>query len=412
MGFFNFFKHKPKEPKKDLNYVITQNGYAPTFTEFGNNIYASDIIMQAIRCKTNEFKKLNPRHIREKDGNKTMVTDSSIAQCLKRPNEIMTQTEFLEKISILLELNKNVFIYPEYYITNAGAKFYTGLYPLRPSCVEYLIDNSNRYFIHFTFANGYETILPASDVIHWRKDYGVDDYFGGSNNIYNSNKSLLKMLRVYDQITQSIAEGLKCSMSLNGIVKTNTYLEEEKLQQMQNEFNQRLSNNQSGILFADLKSDYIPLSRDVKFVDNDTMQFMYEAILRNTGVSLPILKGDYTKAQKEAFYEQSLEGDIKNLGEAFTRIVFSKTEELGYGNSIQFFPNAITFMSMENKLSALSLGLPAGIFKKDEAREMLGYEPLPNGQGQVIAQGYNSLLDENNNNKLQPQGGENNEQSN
>lgn len=37
---------------------------------------------------------------------------------------------------------------------------------------------------------------------------------------------------------------------------------------------------------------------------------------------------------------------------------------------------------------------------KDEGRALFGWPPLPNGQGQVIAQGYNSLLDENNNNTL------------
>ena len=58
-------------------------------------------------------------------------------------------------------------------------------------------------------------------------------------------------------------------------------------------------------------------------------------------------------------------------------------------------------MSMENKIAALQTGLPAGIFTKDEARELLGYAPLPNGQGQVVPQGYNSLLDDNNNNSLQ-----------
>ena len=85
--------------------------------------------------------------------------------------------------------------------------------------------------------------------------------------------------------------------------------------------------------------------------------------------------------------------------------MFSEREE-AFGNEIAFYPNSIVFMSMENKIAALQAGLPAGLFMKDEAREMLGYPPLPNGQGQVVAQGYNSLLDENNNNKLDGGGDE------
>ena len=62
-------------------------------------------------------------------------------------------------------------------------------------------------------------------------------------------------------------------------------------------------------------------------------------------------------------------------------------------------------MSMENKIAVLQVGLPAGLFLKDEARALIGYAPLPNGAGQTIAQGYNSLLDANNDNKLKSEGG-------
>lgn len=397
MGLFDFLKRKPK--KTGTVYAPSMTGRAPTFMDFGDNIYASDIIVQAIRCKATEFKKLKPRHIRTTNGKKEVVTDSSIARCLRRPNELMTQSDFFEKITILLELNKNAFIYPTYYITNAGTRYYTGLYPLKPMGVEYVQDKSERLFIRFTFGNGYIVTLPADDVIHWRKDFGVDDYFGGNMLGGNDKQGLLKLLKEYDKITQSIAVGLNISTKINGIVRTNSYLSDEKIEAQQKEFNEKLLDNESGILFTDLKADYTNIPRDVKLVDKDTIDFFYQCVLRNTGVSLAILNGDYTKAQKEAFYEHALEADIKSLGEAMSKVVFTDREE-SYGNAIVLYPNSIVFMSMENKLSALQIGLPAGIFVKDEARELLGYPPLPNGQGEVIAQGYNALLDENNNNKL------------
>ena len=57
-------------------------------------------------------------------------------------------------------------------------------------------------------------------------------------------------------------------------------------------------------------------------------------------------------------------------------------------------------MSMENKIAFAQIAMPAGALMKDEFRELFGFAPLPDGQGQVIAQGYNNLLDENNNNTL------------
>lgn len=397
MGLFDIFKSKKN--KTGYKYAPTMNGNTPFYSSFGDSIYASDIIVQSIRCKANEFKKLIPRHISYIDGSKVSIHDSSIAKVLNRPNEYMTTADFLEKITILLELNKNVFIYPQYYVTNSGKRFYTGLYPLKPSTVEYMTNDSEKLFIHFMFANGYETILPADEIIHWRKDYGVNDYFGGGMFGGNDDAGLLTMLKRYDQLTQSIAKALEISCSINGMVRYNTYHGDEKLEEKKVEFEERLKNNESGILFTDLSTEYTPIQRDIKLVDSETIKFFYDTILRANGTSLAILNGDYTKAQKEAYYEHALEGDIISLGQAMTKCMVTE-RELAFGNAIELYPNHINFMSMENKISALQASLPAGIFTKDEAREILGYPPLPNGQGQVIAQGYNALLDKDNQNKL------------
>lgn len=284
-------------------------------------------------------------------------------------------------------------------MSNGGQKIYTALYPLKPTSVEYLSNEKGKLFIHFRFANGYESTLPADSVIHWRKDYGVNDYFGGSLFGGDDNRGLLKMLKRYDEITQSIAKGFQVSCEINGIVRYNTYHGDEELEQNKAKFEADLKNNKSGILFTDLSTEYTHLPRDIKLVDSETLKFFYDSVLMNTGVSLAILRGDYTKAQKEAFYEHALEGDIKALGQAMSRVLFTE-RQTSYGNEIVCYPNNINFMSMENKISALQASLPAGIFTKDEAREILGYPPLPDGQGKVIAQGYNALLDENNDNKL------------
>lgn len=397
MGIFDFWRKKEK--KKGLRNAPTMSGTLPFYTSFGESIYASDIIVQSIRCKANEFKKLNPRHIRTTERGQITVADSDIAQILRRPNEYMTTGDFLEKITILLELNKNVFIYPSYYMTKGGERFYTGLYPLKPSNVEYLTNDNGDLFLNLRFNNGYETTLPSDSVIHWKKDYGVNDYFGGGMFGGNDDEGLLTMLQRYDQLTQSIAKAIECSCQINGIVSYNSYIDDDNLKAERERFNEDVQSDKSGVLFLDEKLKYTDLKRDVKLVDAETLKFFYDTILRANGTPLAILNGDYTKSQKEAYYEHALEADIKNLGQSMSRILFSK-RQASFGNEIVLYPNEIQFMSMENKISALQTGLPAGIFTKDEARELLGYPPLPNGAGQVVPQGYNNLLDENNNNNL------------
>lgn len=386
MGIFDFWRKKEKP--QWLIYAPTNNGGAPFYTSFGESVYASDIIVQSIRCKANEFKKLDPRHIRTANGAQSVVNDSSIARVLKRPNPYMTTADFLEKITILLELNKNVFIYPTWYKTKGGERFYTGLYPLKPSEVQYLANDSGALFLKMRFASGYETTLPADSVIHWRKDYGVNDYYGGGMFGGNDNEGLLTMLERYDQLTQSIAKALEVSCNVTMALKVNTYAESDALKAKREEFEADIKANKSGILVTDLSSVIDKIPRDVKLVDAETLKFFYDTILRANGTSLAILNGDYTKAQKEAYYEHALEADIKGLGQAISRTIFTD-REASFGNEIVLYPNDISFMSMENKLSALQIGLPAGIFTKNEARALLGYAPIEGGD--VMPRGYNEI---------------------
>ena len=73
-----------------------------------------------------------------------------------------------------------------------------------------------------------------------------------------------------------------------------------------------------------------------------------------------------------------------------TQTFFTEREE-SFGNKIVLYPNDINFMSMSEKIAALSAGLPAGIFTRNEARELLGFPPIANGD--EIPQGYNYTLD-------------------
>jgi phage portal protein BeeE len=387
MGIFDFWKKKEKP--SGARHAPTMTGWTPSFTSFGENVYASDIVVQSIRCKANEFKKLDPRHVRTTNGKQQTVTDSSIARVLKRPNPWMTQADFLEKITILHEVSKNVFIYPTYYMTKGGEKYFTGLYPLKPREATYLMDASGRLLIELKFNNGFETTLPAEDVIHWRKDYGLNDYFGGSAFGGDDNEGQLAMLQRYDMLTQGIAKALKCSCQVNGIATYNSYLDDEKLAAAQATFEQKLQDSESGVLFTDQKLEYTHLPRDIKLVDAETLKFFHDTILRANGTSLPILNGDYTKQQKEAYYEHALEADIISLGQAMSRVMFSD-REAGFGNEIILYPNKIKFMTMENKIAYMQVAVPAGALSVNQILEMGGFPPIEGGDD-IRPRGFNSL---------------------
>lgn len=389
MGLFDWLKKKSNDENKIMPYAPTMSGYTPVFSSFGDNIYASDIIVQAMRCIANEMLKLKPRHIRTINGKREVITDSSIARVLKRPNEYMTTADCLSKITILNELTNNVFIYPDYYISKGHERIYTGLYPLKPMNAEYLTDvNKNILYIRLTFGNGAVVTLPSSDVIHWRKDYGVDDYFGGNMFGTNQNRELLKNLQVFNTIKQAIAEAMKCSLSINGVMKYVSLMSEEKLRAERDAFVSSLKKGDSAILFLDGKAEYQPISRDIKLVDKDTLNFFYEIILRTTGVSIAILNGDYTPNQKAAFYESVLEPKIITLGQSMSKTIFND-RECSFGNEIILYADEIQNMSIDKRLAYFNMAVPAGAASKNEIREAFGYAPVEGGD--EFPRAYNSL---------------------
>ena len=108
--FDKIFRKGPKNEK----YFQMMNGGTPIFTQFGTNIYASDVVQQVLKCIADEIKKLQPQHIRYNESDPVPVK-GNIQNVLDNPNPLMTSSEFLEKITYLLLLNYNVFILPTYY---------------------------------------------------------------------------------------------------------------------------------------------------------------------------------------------------------------------------------------------------------------------------------------------------------
>ena len=70
IGIFNFLKGA-KKTIQNMKYAKMMNGYTPVFSQFGNDVYASDIVQNAISIICNDMSKLLPKHIksRSKDRN-------------------------------------------------------------------------------------------------------------------------------------------------------------------------------------------------------------------------------------------------------------------------------------------------------------------------------------------------------
>ena len=352
------------------------SGQTPIFSQFGTDIYASDVVQQAVSCIVTEIAKSVPLHVISSNGINGTAKQSSIQRVLNHPNDTMTTSDFLEKITWSLFLNYNAFVLPAW-----NEDRLIKLLPIQPTSVEFLEDGSKRLYVKFTFASGENYTVKYSDVIHLRKNYSVNELMGGDNRGQPTNTALLKTLEINDQLLQGVAKAINASFAVNAVVKYSTLIDDGETERNIRGLEKKLENSQSGILPMDLKAEFIPIKRDTKIVDADTLKFIDEKILRNFGVPLCILTGDYTKAQYEAFYQKTLEPILIKYSQTFTKALFSNRESFGYGNEIIFQSKKLQFMTTSEKLEMIRLLGDSGTIYDNEKRTILGMEPLPELDG-------------------------------
>lgn len=383
MSILTDFIKKFRGQKDHKIYADILNNRTPIFSMYGQDIFVSDVVRQAIDCIVLELKKLNIKHITYDGTEPVPVNKGAMATVLLEPNDRMTQSDLIERMMRCYFVKQNTFVVKTWKKDKNGSKTITGLYPVSPSTTEFLQDeNTGELFVRFKFPNGYEVTLPYEDVIHLKKDYYRNDFMGGDENGRASYKELVKTLDLNDKVLNGVSKALDSSYAINGVMKYNTVLDKGKMEANIKEFEEKLQNNESGIIGLDLQGEFIPLQNKIQLVDDATLKFIDEKILRHFGVSIPILTGDYTKEQYEAFYQKTLEPLITSLNQEFTKKLFSKREK-ELGNQIKFYPNELIFMTNSQRIELFNMLCDTSSCYKNEMRVAFGMVPLEELAGQM-----------------------------
>ncbi len=129
------------------------------------------------------------------------------------------------------------------------------------------------FYIKMAFENGYETTIPYKNVIHIRYKYSVNEFMGGNESGQPDNDALLKTLELNNTLLQGVAKAMKSSFSVNAVVKYNTLMDSDKTEKNVKELEAKLKGRKWN--FANgYKGEYVPIKRDIKLVDDDTLKFI------------------------------------------------------------------------------------------------------------------------------------------
>lgn len=335
--------------------------YKSVFSSFGTDIYKSEIVRSCIRPLSEHTSKANINS-----------TDKRIQKILSiSPNEYMNGKDFLAKVRTKLEIKNTAFIFLGRDDTGKVVSFY----PVPYSYFE-TEEYSNQLFIRFHFDGNAakELVIPWDDLAVIRKDYNESDVSG------DDNSPILSMLDLINTTNQGIANAVKATANLRGILKsTKAMLSPDDVKRNKETFvKDYLSlENEGGIASLDSTQEFTPITMSPTITNYAQMKEFRENVYRYFGVNDSIVMSDYTETQLEAFYESRIEPFLVALSLELTRKVFSDRQQ-GFNNKIVFESNRMQYASNKTKLEMVQM-VDRGALTPNEWRMMFNLAPVAGG---------------------------------
>ncbi|PFI14653.1 phage portal protein [Bacillus cereus] len=395
MGLFDKIFGKKQAPTTTRFEMINDNGGG--FFSWNGDIYQSDIIRACIRPKAKAVGKLIAKHIRDNGNEFKINPEPYIRFILEEPNPLMTGQMFQEKMAIQLELNHNAFAY----IKRDDYGYATEIYPIPCTTVEVVEGAYGDIFLKFYFKNGKQMTIPYADVIHLRKDFNDNDFFGE-----HPGNALAQLMEIVTTTDQGIVKAIKNSAVVKWILKFKSVLKQEDIDsQVKNFVNNYLNiANDGGAASSDPRYDLEQVKPEAFVPDSKQMQETVQRIYNFFNTNDKIIQSKYNEDEWNAYYESEIEPFAMQLAGEYTRKLFSRKER-GFGNKIIFESSSLQYASMSTKMNLVQM-VDRGSLTPNEWRAILSLGPIEGGD-KPIRRLDTALVKEG---KVTDEGGDNNEE--
>lgn len=369
-----------KQIEPQLNTYKILNGQDAIFTGIANT-YDSKVVRTAIDRIATHSAKLTPKHIQNDINHPIKGSVNFILQ--NRPNPIMSTYDFIYKIVSQLYTYNNAFVF----IAKDGNGNISGFYPILSYEDKLLQDKAGNVYLRFKFINGQTYTLPYADIIHLRRFYNEDDYWGSSNKVLKTD------IETAHTSSEGIKNAIKTTNSLKGILNfTNGMLKADDIKKARDRFVKDFiaEGNKSGIGALDTKATYQAIDMKPVTLTDAQLQRVNQNIYDYFGISEAIITNSYTAEQWNAFFEGVIEPLSIQMSEAFTYAIFSQ-RAVREGHKIIFTTHRLQYASLDQKINLIKTISAYGMIKTDEARELLDMPPLGGEQGEKILQSLNNI---------------------
>lgn len=372
MGLFEKIFGPRGKDTSGQRWVALNNYTDVSWRQWSGDAFESDLVRAAVDARARHISKLSPVL--------TGAAQPALQKRLQmRPNTWQTWSQFLYRVSAVLDLQCTVFIVPVY----TPQYEVIGITLVIPSDFE-LVDVNGTPWLRLRFANGKVASDELSRIGIMTKFQYLSDYFGTGNTALDSTLELIDIQR------QGIRAAAKNSATYRFMATLNNFAKPEDLAKERERFTSENLRKDAGgglLLFPSTYRDIKELEHKQYSIDADQQQAIESRVFNYFGVNEKILSNSATADDLDAFYEGAVEPFAIQLADVLTNMLFSQREQSS-GNRVQLSSDRLAYMSTQNKIQLIQQMSDRGELLQNEARRILNLPDLPDGNRTIIRGEY------------------------
>lgn len=366
MGLFEKIFSRKEANRAAETFFQELNGYTPTFYSWSGKLYESELVRSSIDAKARHSSKLS--FVVRGNAKPKMARALS-----KKPNKYQTWSQFLYRVSTILDMQGTCFIVPTW---NEFDEI-IAINCIRPQSWSLVTVNSeNEPWIRFSFDGGKVASARLREVGILTKFQYKDDFFGSNNDALADTMELINIQN------QGISEAVKSAATYRFMAKVSNFTKPEDLAKERKRFTEENLGRSGGgmLLFPNTYADIQQIKSTPYTVDSAQRELIQTNVFNYFGVSIDILQNKATPDQMDAFFNGAIEPFSIQLSEVLTNMLFTETEQ-SYGARIIIAANRLQYMTVSSKISLVKELGDRGFITINEARQLFNYEPLPDDLG-------------------------------
>lgn len=372
MGLFNvLFGRRPKENGEFKGVFKMLNGYTPHFTNFGGEVYESELIRAAIDARATHVSKLKVEiHGAARPALQTKLKHG--------PNQFQTWSQFMYRLSTILDVHNTAFICPVYDEFGEPSGIYAPL-PQRCEIAQY----GDTPYLRYEFSSGQKAAIELEFCGIMTRHQYKSDFMGESNHALFPTMDLIHIQN------QGIKEGVKSAATYRFMAQLSNFAKAEDLAKERKRFTEENFSSEGGgmLLFPNTYTNIKQVDVKPWVVDADQMKAIRDNVFEYFGVNEDVLQNKAIGDAWAAFYEGAIEPFAIQFSEVTTKMLFTFREQ-SQGNFVMATANRLQYLSNADKLNVSSQMLDRGIMSINDVREIWNLPPVDGGDARIIRGEY------------------------